>query len=74
MASCECGDTGYFGVLGMGEAYREGLRAGWADRRLGFKSDYAYRGVYLDHIYSYPWHYSHGYRDGMDRRYTGPLA
>ena len=70
MNACQCGDYGYFGVLDMGEAYRAGALAGIADRKLGFKSDYAYRGVYLDPIYSYAWHYSRGYRDGMDRRVT----
>lgn len=45
------------------EAYQAGLRAGKADRSLGFKSEYAWNGVQLDPTYSYSWHYSRGYRD-----------
>lgn len=50
-----------------GEAYQSGLRAGKADRSIGYRSTYAWNGVECDPVYSYSWHYSRGYRDAWSR-------
>ena len=49
-------------------AYEAGRRAGRLDRRIGFKSDYAWWGVVLDPRGSYSREFSSGYRDGWQER------
>ena len=45
------------------EGYRDGLRSGEADRRLGIKNEYAFHSFETESQYRQD--YSRGYRDGI---------